>query len=89
MFSWLKDEDGAAVQACRLTSNVQLQQANAFILKVFDRDVLLPYPTNKTMTSLKTFIKIIIASRISFLLYFVPDTVIYAVISSFEIHFLH
>lgn len=46
MFPWFEDQDRAAVQASGLTSNMQLQQANAFILKVFERHVLLPQPTN-------------------------------------------
>lgn len=45
MLSWLEDDDCATIQACGLTSYMQLQQANAFILKILERDVLLPYPT--------------------------------------------
>lgn len=41
----LKDDNCSAVQASGLTSYVQLQQANSFVLEVFQRDVLLPNPT--------------------------------------------
>lgn len=45
VLSRLKDDDCATVQARGLTSYVQLEQANTFILKILERDVLLPNPT--------------------------------------------
>lgn len=51
MLSWLEDDDCATIQACGLTSYMQLQQANAFILKILERDVLLPYPTGTDQDS--------------------------------------
>lgn len=45
MLPWLKDDYCSSVEASGLTSNMQFQQANSFILKVFQRDALLPNPT--------------------------------------------
>lgn len=46
MFPWLEDDDCTTVQACGLTSYVQLQEANSFILKILKRHILLPNPTD-------------------------------------------
>lgn len=53
MLSWLEDNDCATIQSCGLTSYMQLQQANSFILKIFEGSALLP---NSTDTKQETLI---------------------------------
>lgn len=47
MLPRLEDDYRATVQARGLTPDLQFQQANSFILKILERDVLLPYPEDK------------------------------------------